>query len=1159
MRLFLILVAFLSGLVARAGTSLRPDNGAFIENKGQWPVGVSYMTPVSGGYMFFQNHAFRTVLFQSVHPQNGREALSKNPYLKSFGHCFEAEFVGGKSKNVEPSGVASPTRYNFFMGKDPAHWGTDSRAFPEIVLKELYPGVDVKVLQQDAQLKYDIMVRKAEDIQQVKIRYKGLNSINIKDGKLVLKTSIGNLVEGIPLAYQTINGKRMPIACRYQLSGTTVRFDFPNGYKSGFPLVVDPLLIFYTFSGSLADNWGSSAVGDAFGNSFVAGTVYGTNFPTTLGALDGSYNGVGTGSFSFDIGIQKFNPSGTQLLFSTFLGGSNAESPHSLNIDEGQNLLIMGTTSSSNFPVSPNGFQTTFKGGPQVDPMISTFRYRLGSDLFITRLSKTGSILMGSTYLGGTANDGLLTRDDALTMNYGDGFRGDLVPGPNGTVLVASLTRSGDFPTRQASQPTLSGQMDGVVCRLSYGLDSLLWSTYLGGSELDALFSIQMQGPDKVAVCGGSRSPDFPTTPGAYQTMNLPIVGSRKNAGCDAIIASYAVSSGILLNSTFSGSNEYDQAYLMQTDPVGNIYILGQTEGQMPKTAGTFGTLNGPIFIQKFDPTLSNLIWGTAIGGTSGSALVPSAFLIDSCERIYFSGWGGESNFIFEDGFTGGSTFGFPVSAGALKTTTDGSDFYFCVLARDADSLLFGTYFGGNVRGEHVDGGMSRFDKSGTITQASCGCKLGTSYFPGTTGSYQPEIKSTNCNQGVIKINLGQTLAKYSFNAVASCGQTVTFTNLSSNANQFVWYWGDGDSLVTNQITVSHFFNLPGRYVVILKAISNQVCNRNAFYSDTIVVSNPFNFESDTTRFFYCKGEVTSPEFETEPGITARWLQTHDFIGGNVFNPVIQPTTPFLYTIEYRTLNGCKKNRYFQTIPKTPIQLTIRDSFDLKPCQSKGRVFLKAGSNGSDYYRWKIEDSVFSGPVFQVILKDNTSFLVNLKGQLTGCVDSINYQVNIPPFNYQLFPKFETSNRIVNCSDSEIQFSNFSENALAYIWEFGDGSVSTDVNPVHQYSESGNYRVKLQARNQFCDSTLTQEIIYRKISIPNLVTPNTDGKNDFFAILGIEEEFGLDVFNRWGERLFSSSNYKNNWSPVNLTDGVYFFQIRFKNGVSCINWLDVVR
>lgn len=1130
----------------------------FVENKGQWPEDVRFMTEVPGGYMWIGHRSFRTSMLSSNLPHGGEERKGQQ-FPHSIGHCYDLEFVGGQAKTIQSNGGRGETRYNFFLGNNPEKWGRNAHAFEEVFLNQMYSGVDVRLYRKGGALKYDLEAADPTAISLVKIQYKGLSGLELKDGKLILKTSIGNIVESIPLAYQIIDGQPVSVSCRYQVANGIVSFVFPKGLKKNHPIVVDPEVVFYTHSGSLADNWGSSAVGDNDGNSYSAGTVYGPGFPATIGAFDSLYNGTSPYPFSFDVGIQKFNKAGNKLLFSTYLGGIESESPHSLNVDEIGNLLIFGTTSSADFPITAQAFQSNFLGGPTIDPMVNNYRYRKGSDLFITRLDSSGQAILGSTFLGGTNNDGLLFTQNFLTMNYGDGYRGDITSAADGSVYLASLTSSNDFPVSNAHQSSSGGFVDGVVCRLSYGLDSLLWSTYLGGSEEDALFSIQMQGANRVVVCGGSRSFDFPIIAGAYQPNRFLAASPRKNASCDGVIASFSAETGGLLNSTFSGTSQYDQAYLTQTDPEGNVFIFGQTEGSMPKSDGKFGNANGRVFIQKFNPTLSTLIWGTTLGSTAQSTLVPSAFLVDSCGRIYISGWGGQSNYFFDEGFTGGTTAGFPVSFDAFKATTNGSDFYFGVLGEDANSLVFGSYYGGSPRGMHVDGGMSRFSKSGVITQATCGCKLGNQFFPGTTGSYSPTIKSTNCNQGVIRIDLGALKAKFAINAILGCDLTVTFLNESSNANQFVWYWGDGDSLVSNQPTVSHTYLSAGNYLVTLFAKSIGTCQSIAYYSDTLTVENPFPFVSDTVSYSYCKGDAFFPNIPSFFGIEKKWLTTNDIINGDFVNPFIRPSSPRLYTIEYTNSRGCKRNKYFQTIAKPSPTVSFLDSFELERCKAQGTYHARAYSDTSDFYFWRVNTAEYFGSSIQFPIENQNPILIFLKGSLGGCQDSMEVLVQVPPLDFKVVSNFHVKPNLLDCSEKEIAFLNTSTKAQSYRWDFGDGEFSTEKEPIHRFSAAGLYQVKLTASNSYCDSTLQLPIEYKPILIPSLFTPNGDGKNETFQILNVEESFSLDVYNRWGEKVYASEKYGNDWSANNLVEGVYFFQIRFQDNIQCASWVFVVK
>lgn len=1157
----LSLISFLflvhAGLAHKA-TNPQANPISFIENKGQWPEQIRFMTPIPGGYMYFGPNAFRAKIL-NPHLAHAEHNQSGKKEERIFSHAYEIEFEGGHAKEIRPVGSTSPTLYNFYLSQNPKEWATGARASEEVHYREMYPGVDLKLYHQAGFLKYDLVLKNASDIRQVKMRYNGLDGIRVKNGNLLLKTTVGDVEERIPLAYQTIHGKRKRIECHYRLTGNLVQFAFPNGYQAGFPMVIDPQVVFYTYSGGTSDNWGNTAVGDRFGQSYMAGTVYGPGFPKTLGAYDISFNGQSPYTESYDIGIQKFSPNGSQLLASTFLGGGQADSPHSINLDNDDNLLILGSTSSLNFPVSTQAFQKTFGGGSYFAPLSSsgaTYRYNNGSDLFISRLKADGNELLASTYLGGTNNDGVLHWSDALTMNYGDAFRGDITTAPDGSVLIGSHTNSNDFPMAQAFQNNSGGSIDGVVVRMRPGLDGLIWSTYLGGTEMDAFYSIQMQGTNKVVVCGGSKSDNFPLTANPYQSLITGPTNPGRNSFCDAVLASFSLSSGSLLHSTYSGTNRYDQAYLVQSDPAGNVYIFGQTQGTMPKSSGTYGSAGGSIFLQKFNPDLTALGWGTTIG--SGGVLVPSAFLVDTCGRLYFSGWGGDSNF-HNSGYAGGYTSNLPTTQDALKPTSDGSDFYFCVLGSDAQSFEYASFFGGSVRGEHVDGGMSRFDKSGTITQATCGCKSGSDYFAGTTGSYSPAIKSTNCNQGVVKINLGILKAKFDITSQQNCGQTITFRNNSSNGRQYTWFWGDVDSLVSNLTTVTHNYPGPGTYIVLLKATNSTTCHKLDFFADTITLPNPFSFSPDTTFRPYCKGDQFNPVLPAVPEVTRKWITQKDIINNNYTAPLIKPSSPTLYTIENKNTDGCILYTYYRTTLKSDLVLAIKDSLVVLPCESKASVYWKATGNDSDFFRWTFGYQKQDGPSYNTAILQPGKVTIKLNGRKNTCPDSVSKSLTIPPFDFKIQAGFSFETVTESCSEKYVQFSNLSTHADRSDWNFGDGTVSKEKSPVHTFSTEGTFDVSLKVNNANCESKTSIPVEFAPVFIPNLLTVNQDGLNELFIIKGLGTGVGFDVFDRWGKRVYSSGSYQNDWDPSGLVPGTYFFHLRFPSGKGCNSWVEVVR
>ncbi|HET6991608.1 MAG TPA: SBBP repeat-containing protein, partial [Bacteroidia bacterium] len=447
-------------------------------------------------------------------------------------------------------------------------------------------------------------------------------------------------------------------------------------------------------------------------------------FQTTFGG-----GGFGGNSYPFDISLTKYNPTGSALLYSTYLGGSDNEQPQSIIVDNNNNLFVIGRTYSSNYPVTPGAYDVSFNGG---------------ADIVVTKFNPAGTALLGSTFIGGTGDDGVnITADfytwNSLKYNYGDDGRSDINTDAAGNCYVASNTQSVNFPTTPGAFQTSfgGGLQDAVVFKFNSTLTSLAFSTFLGGNANDAGYSIALNSSNEVYVSGGTSSLNFPTTPGVLHTAYM-------GGSADGYVAHFDPSGSALLQSTFIGTGSYDQAYFVQLDQSFNVYLYGQTSGPYPVTPGVYSNPNSGQFIHKLDPTLSSTVYSTVFGsGTMSPNISPAAFLVDTCENVYTSGWGGQC---IPYGSTG-TTNGMPVTSGAFQTTTDGCDFYFFVLKKNALSLWYATYFGGpSGTDEHVDGGTSRFDKNGVIYQSVCAGCGGTSNFPTTAGAWSQTNNSFNCN-----------------------------------------------------------------------------------------------------------------------------------------------------------------------------------------------------------------------------------------------------------------------------------------------------------------------------------------------------------------------------------------------------------------------------
>lgn len=602
----------------------------FIQNKGQWANNVLYKAKIGGGEVWMENGRFSfTFLDQKDVKAAHKERHNKNKKEPSVIHAFSYRLcLLGSTPDVSviPSEQQSAT-HNYFIGNDASKWAGNVPLYHQLLYKSVYPGIDMRVHSENGFFKYDYVLEQGSNPDLINWKYDGTIP-SIENGILVLNTPVGEVVEQKPYAYQLINGKKVEVMCEYKIVDGVLGFSFPKGYNKNYQLTIDPTLIFSSYTGSTADNWGFTATYDNGGNLYSGGIALATGYPTTTGAFDVSFN-----AGSMDIAISKFNATGTSLVYSTYVGGNNAEAPHSLIVDATGNLYIMGTTSSSNFPVSTGAYDNSFNGGTNIT--VNSHGYTNGSDIFVTKLNAAGAAIIGSTFVGGTGNDGL-NLNGTLVHNYSDEMRGEVVLGSNGDVYVSSSTLSTNFPTTAGALATVApaGQ-NACAFRLSTNLDALVWSTYIGGTSDDAGYAIKPSSNGNVYVTGGTLSTNFPVTAGTISNTNA--------GGADGFVISLSDANGALTASTYIGTNAYDQSYLIEIDVNDDVYIAGQTKGAYPVTGGVYSNPNSSQFIHKLNPGLTSTAFSTVFGkGSNFSTDISlTAFLVDNCQNIYVSGWGG--------------------------------------------------------------------------------------------------------------------------------------------------------------------------------------------------------------------------------------------------------------------------------------------------------------------------------------------------------------------------------------------------------------------------------------------------------------------------------------------------------------------------------------
>ena len=795
----------------------------FQENKGQWPDQVLYRVPTGQGAAFVEKGALTYVLRSGGH-QHGTKTTAHDEAMRA--HAFRVHFENGQTatqQGLDPF----PHYENHFVGNDPSKWASRVRVFGGTDLREVYPGITLHVTGASG-LTYDWLVAPGADPADIVLRYEGQQRMEIISGRLVVHTSAGTVTEEAPVAWQEVEGKHRSVAVAFQLEGDRVRFSLPQGHDARYPLVIDPTVVFGSFTGSTADNFGFTATYNANGDLFGGGIVFGTGYPVTLGVQGAAFVG-GT----IDMAITKFTPDGTALVWSTYIGGAfGNESPHSIIVNSNDELYLLGTTGASDFPTTPGCFDNTFAGGPAVNfPVNEGYQHPNGVDLIVVHLNADATALLGSTFVGGTGTDGI--NDPTPTgYNYGDPFRGEIVLNAQELPVIASSTQSSNMPTAaNAPFPTFSGGVqDGYLFAMDAALTSQSFASYYGGSGIDACYSVQLDSNGEVFVVGGSTSGD------------LPMAGSSldptSNGATDGFIARFDPTGSTLLSSTYLGTPAYDQCYFVQLDTADAVYVVGQTHGIWPITPGKYANPNSSQFIQKVSHDLSTSIWSTVIGnGTGVEDISPSAFLVSDCGQIYFSGWGGSTNWV-QQAFSS-TTSGLPITADAFQSSTDGSDFYLMVLSAEAVSLDYATFYGGSFSAEHVDGGTSRFAKNGVVYQAVCAGCGGNSDLPTTPGAWSQTNNSFNCNLGVFKIDFGEgVVSSISGTPLSGCAPvTINFLNLGSGTN-WLWDFGDGSPISTDQVP-SHLYDVPGVYTVTLVAIDSASCNFADTASIQVTIADP--------------------------------------------------------------------------------------------------------------------------------------------------------------------------------------------------------------------------------------------------------------------------------------------------------------------------------
>lgn len=1147
---------------------------SFTENKGQWDQRVLFQSEAGNSTFFLQKDGYTILMqhpddysraFEYYHGHKHEPASSKTTVNEGLpgqfrAHAYKVKFLRANANPQIVKEKPLPGYENYFIGDDPSKWASGCRSYQAVTYKNLYPGIDLRYYVQGTQLKYDLIVYPGADLSKVQLQYDGTDRLKIRDQELTIETSVGSVRELKPFTFQYQEEGRRTIPCKYKLSGNVLSFEVKE-YDHSKTLIVDPVVIFSSFSRASTDNWGFTATPGPDGSMYGAGIAQPSGFPVSPGAISGGGSGPANSNTPPDIGIIRLSPDGRTRIYATYLGGSNYEQPHSLICDAAGNLVIAGRTNSANFPST-----APFAGTPG------------GYDIFVTKINASGTAIIGSIRMGGRGDDGVNISSNrnngpqTLLRNYGDDGRSEVIIDASGNILLASCTRSNDFFIKGAFQTTFGGGQDGVVIKLNNNVNTVLWSTYFGGTGDDAAFVLS-ENPlsnGSIYVGGGTTSPGLlGAGSGAFQPVY--------NGGVADGFVSRLQDNGTtvtIIKSIYLGTTGTDLVYGVQFDSKGFPYVMGTTTGNWPVVNATYSGSNARQFIAKLQPDLTGFVYSTTFGSPNASApnISPVAFLVDNCENVYVSGWGGGANSFANPQYPTAGTFNMPVTPDAFQSATDGSDFYFFVLKKNASAQLYGSFFGqrgGDGGWDHVDGGTSRFDSKGVIYQALCAnCKNVPSGQPlispypvsaGAYGNINPAATGGGCNLGMVKIRFDFSGVDVSLRAVGSrqlnfcLPARVQFVDTLKQAKQYIWIWNDGtknDTTTSNPFT--HTFTRTGFFDVKLIGIDSNTCNvKDSAFMRIRVTADSVAVKFSSKRLPPCTGltyEFTneSDRLSSIPNFSSNsfvWIwgdgSKNDTSG--IAPPVLHTfPSPGSYNVRLVLIdsNFCNVSDTFKVM-SFQVASTIRAGFSAGNGCIPYRLSVRDSSFGAVTYKWVSNDGQVSTdplPDFTYTIPGTYSVKQYIYNPSScNLEDSVvqSFQVYGPPragFIYTPNPSKEnTPTQFLNRASGDV---------VKWIWDFGDNTTSNETNPIHQYIRPGiNNVCQIVFNAQGCSDTVctsVESIINKLNELPTAFTPNGDGSNDIFRVRG----FGISkmifrIYNRQGLLLFESRSFDIGW------DGTY--------------------
>lgn len=641
---------------------------AFERNVGQAPESVRYLARSRGATLLVDPRGATLQLTAQLPQPRKRLAATASRSLRRTvpPEVTRTASVRMQLEGARPGAVLSaaeplPGRVNYILGRDPASWKTNIPTFSRVTSRGVYPGVDVTYYGNGKQLEYDFVVQPGADPGAIRLRLTGAERLSVDArGDLLIRTPAGVLRQERPVAYQEIDGRREPVSAAYELDGQSLAFQLGQ-FDAQHPLVIDPLMNFSTYLGGAGDDLGTGAGVDGSGNVYVVGTTSSANFPTVSPAQGGREG-------TQDAFVTKLNDTGSAVVYSTYLGGAAEESGQGISVSSSGVATVTGDTASADFPLlseaqsnlggitdafvtrlDANGvpLYSTYLGGSDADvgngiavdlsgnayvsgvtsspSMPGTAPNALSgpSDAFVTKLSASGSTVSYTRYIGG----GDFDVASAIDVSVG------------GEAVVVGFTFSTNFPRVGAVQNGLRGTNDAFVSRISADGTALQYSTYLGGTgDFDEARGVALDDDGNAYVVGTTYSGDFPVSSGFQSTAP----GSG-----DAFVTKLNAAGNALLYSTYVGGSLDEAGNAVRVDGQNRAWIAGESSSpDFPTLGAVQSALGGGLtdgFVTCLGAAGNSLSFSTYLGGAGDDAV--NGLAVDAGDNVYVAGATASSNF----------------------------------------------------------------------------------------------------------------------------------------------------------------------------------------------------------------------------------------------------------------------------------------------------------------------------------------------------------------------------------------------------------------------------------------------------------------------------------------------------------------------------------